>query len=53
MGQANGIFWVLRSGVPQRDLPERYGPAHHLLQPLRAMAEGRRVGQAGRHHRRS
>ena len=22
----NGIFWVLRSGVPWRDLPERYGP---------------------------
>ena len=22
----NGIFWVLRSGVPRRDLPERYGP---------------------------
>jgi transposase len=22
----NGIFWVLRSGGPWRDLPERYGP---------------------------
>ena len=22
----NGIFWVLRSGAPRRDLPERYGP---------------------------
>ena len=22
----NGIFWVLRSGAPWRDLPERYGP---------------------------
>lgn len=22
----NGIFWVLRSGSPWRDLPERYGP---------------------------
>lgn len=22
----NGIFWVLRSGAPGRDLPERYGP---------------------------
>jgi transposase len=21
-----GIFWVLRSGTPWRDLPERYGP---------------------------
>jgi transposase len=22
----NGIFWVLRSGAPWRDLPERFGP---------------------------
>ena len=22
----NGIFWVLRTGSPWRDLPERYGP---------------------------
>ena len=22
----NGIFWVLRAGVPWADLPERYGP---------------------------
>src|SRR5215469_14192271 len=22
----NGSFWVLRSGVPWRDLPETYGP---------------------------
>jgi transposase len=22
----NGIFWVLRSGAPWRDLLERYGP---------------------------
>src|SRR4029077_13292006 len=22
----NGIFWILRSGVPWRDLPETYGP---------------------------
>ena len=22
----NGIFWVLRSSAPWRDLPERYGP---------------------------
>src|SRR5438093_4359806 len=22
----NGIFWVLRTGAPWRDLPSRYGP---------------------------
>lgn len=22
----NGILWVLRTGAPWRDLPERYGP---------------------------
>ena len=25
-GVLNAIFWVLRSGAPWRDLPERYGP---------------------------
>ncbi len=25
-GVMNGIFWVLRTGAPWRDLPERYGP---------------------------
>ncbi len=24
--QLNGIFWILATGVPWRDLPERYGP---------------------------
>lgn len=22
----NGIFWILRTGAPWRDMPERYGP---------------------------
>ena len=22
----NGMLWILRSGAPSRDLPERYGP---------------------------
>jgi len=22
----NGIFWILRTGAPWRDLPDRYGP---------------------------
>lgn len=22
----NGIFWILRTGAPWRDLPERFGP---------------------------
>ena len=22
----NGIFWILRTGAPWRDLPSRYGP---------------------------
>src|ERR1700682_2196263 len=38
----NGIFWVLRSGAPWRDL--RGSVWHHLLQSLRSLAEGRRLG---------
>ena len=41
----NGIFWVLRSGAPWRDLPEIYGSPHDLLQSLRSLASGRCMGQ--------
>lgn len=34
----NGIFWILRSGARWVDLPARYGPAHHDLQPLQPLA---------------
>ena len=48
----NGIFWCLRSGAPWADMPPRYGPAHHDLQPLQPLAEGWRLGSAyGRDHK--
>ena len=40
----NGIFWVLRSGAPWRDL-RRSSPLYHLLQSLRSLAAGGRLGQ--------
>lgn len=35
----NGIFWVLRSGAPWRDLPERYGPWKTVYDRFRRWAE--------------
>jgi transposase len=37
----NGIFWVLRSGAPWRDLPETYGPR---TTSVRSLAAGWRLG---------
>jgi transposase len=36
----NGIFRVLRSGAPWRDLPAAFGPYTTCLQPIRPLAAG-------------
>lgn len=41
----NGIFRVLRTGSPKRDLPERYGPCTAVYNRFN---QGRRGGVAGR-----
>src|SRR5258707_15284022 len=45
----NGILWVLRTGAPWRDLPERYGKwktCHDRLQPWRRQGVWEQVLQA-------
>ena len=41
----NGIFWVLRSGAPWRGPAEQFWSLYHLLQSLRSLAAGGRLGQ--------
>jgi transposase len=33
--QLNGIFWILSTGAPWRDLPERFGPWQTVYDPFR------------------
>jgi transposase len=40
----NGIFWVLRSGAPLARSAGQLRPVHHLLQSLRSLATGGRLG---------
>lgn len=35
----NGIIWILRSGAPWRDLPERYGPWSTVYDRFRRWCE--------------
>jgi len=42
----NGIFWVLRSGAPWCDLPERYGPRTNCYNRFVSMPQSRRMGPA-------
>ncbi len=48
----NGIFWVLRSGAPWRDLPDNFGPYTTCYNRF-VLATGGRLGwdneRAGRH----
>ena len=49
----NGIFWVLRSGAPWRDLPERYGPRTTCYTASCDGGGGHLGSDDGYHHRRA
>ncbi len=39
----NGIFWILYTGVPCRDLPERFGDSSHSHEPGGAVVSALRT----------
>src|SRR5690349_17730240 len=43
----NGIVWVLRTGAPWRDLPERYGPVGTVSGSVARFADRWRSGKSG------
>jgi len=48
----NGIFWVLRSGAPWRDLPGAFGPYTTCYKSFRPLAPGGRLEPDHRRARR-
>ena len=44
----NGIFWVLRSGAPWRDLPNSFGPYTTEAEIDRFLSEWRRIRSRSR-----
>ncbi len=45
----NAIFYVLRTGMPWRDLPERYGPLHNGVQSFQSLVPPRHLEADFRH----
>ncbi len=45
----NGIFYMLRTGSPWRDLPERYGPYTTVYNSCRGSTGGTHKRRGGRH----
>jgi transposase len=42
----NGILWVLRTGAPWRDMPERYGNWNSVFVAVHPLEQARRVGRS-------